>query len=384
MKVTVLHRLVRCFILVAMFLLVSCEQQKTPEQLFEERASGVVVILNEYYYELLLPNGNKVYFTGIDSDGDLENFTPDVEEIKKNPRIMTGTGFFIDDKGTIMTNRHVAQPLLDKAKAKAAYAELVKSAKAFIEQGLSQMQEKYADLQRQKEKSYVYDPYSGDAYYDLDRMTSIEQEKSEVEDSYNELNEVYENLNGLTDASAMKISVVSKIGIAYHDTYVTDEDDFLRNNACVISKLSSDENVDLALIQLKSKTTPSTSFVFDVLGERQEDSSVIEQVKGLFESKRNKDELIINQDLYMIGYNAGLVLGVTQQGIKVQLTSGKLTQTPDGQRLLYSIPTVQGSSGSPVIDAYGNFVGVNFAKLNGSDNFNFGIPAKKVVKFLNE
>ena len=99
------------------------------------------------------------------------------------------------------------------------------------------MQEKYADLQRQKEKSYVYDPYSGDAYYDLDRMTSIEQEKSEVEDSYNELNEVYENLNGLTDASAMKISVVSKIGIAYHDTYVTDEDDFLRNNACVISKL---------------------------------------------------------------------------------------------------------------------------------------------------
>ena len=384
MKVNVFHVFERCLIFAGLFSLVSCEQQKTPEQLFEERASGVVVILNEYYYELLLPNGNKVYFTGIDSDGDLENFTPDVEEIKKNPRIMTGTGFFIDNKGTIMTNRHVAQPQLDKAKAKAAYAELVKSAKTFIEQGLSQMQEKYADLQRQKEKSYVYDPYSGDAYYDLDRMTSIDQEKSEIEDSYNELNEAYENLNGLTDASSMKISVVSKIGIAYHDTYVTDEDDFLRDNACVISKLSSDENVDLALIQLKNKTTPTTSFVFDVTGDRQEERSVIEQVKSLFESKSNKDELKINQDLYMIGYNAGLVLGVTQQGIKVQLTSGKLTQTSDGQRLLYSIPTVQGSSGSPVIDAYGKFVGVNFAKLNGSDNFNFGIPAKKVVKFLNE
>lgn len=79
-----------------------------------------------------------------------------------------------------------------------------------------------------------------------------------------------------------------------------------------------------------------------------------------------------------------MVLVTTRQGIKVQMTTGKLTQLTDGQRLLYSIPTVQGSSGSPVIDAYGNFVGVNFAKLNGSDNFNFGIPAKQVVSFYNE
>ena len=101
-------------VLTALMLLVSCQEQKTPEQLFEERASGVVVILNEFYYELKLPNGNKVYFTGIDSDGDLENFTPDEEQIKKNRQIMTGTGFFVDNKGTIMTNRHVAQPQLDK------------------------------------------------------------------------------------------------------------------------------------------------------------------------------------------------------------------------------------------------------------------------------
>jgi len=78
------------------------------------------------------------------------------------------------------------------------------------------------------------------------------------------------------------------------------------------------------------------------------------------------------------------VLGTTKQGIKVQMTSGKLTQLPDGQRLLYSIPTVQGSSGSPVIDEYGNLVGVNFAKLSGTDSFNFGIPKNKVEAFLKE
>jgi S1-C subfamily serine protease len=99
---------------------------------------------------------------------------------------------------------------------------------------------------------------------------------------------------------------------------------------------------------------------------------------------KNKDDeqLKIDQQLYMIGYNAGLILGTTKQGIKVQMTSGKLTQLPDGQRLLYSIPAVQGSSGSPVLDASGNLVGVNFAKLNGTDNFNFGIPLDKVRQFV--
>jgi len=371
-------------VLTALMLLVSCQEQKTPEQLFEERASGVVVILNEFYYELKLPNGNKVYFTGIDSDGDLENFTPDEEQIKKNRQIMTGTGFFVDNKGTIMTNRHVAQPQLDKTQAKAAYIELIKSAKSLIALGLSQMQEQYADLERQKEKSYVYDPYSGDAYYDLDRMNSIDQKKAEIEEAYEELNETYEGLNGLTDPASLKISVVSQLGIAYNDTYVTSRDDFFRNNACVVARMSSKEDVDLALIQLKNKTTPSNAYVFDILGKDDGAESIVEQAKNLFSGKNNDKDLKINQDLYMIGYNAGLALGTTRQGIKVQMTTGKLTQLPDGQRLLYSIPTVQGSSGSPIIDAYGNFVGVNFAKLNGSDNFNFGIPAQQVVSFYNE
>jgi peptidase S7, flavivirus NS3 serine protease len=43
---------------------------------------------------------------------------------------------------------------------------------------------------------------------------------------------------------------------------------------------------------------------------------------------------------------------------------------------------VQGSSGSPVIDAEGNLVAVNFAKLRVSDNFNFGIPLKRIRQFM--
>jgi len=357
-----------------------CQQQKTPEQLFEERASGVVVILNEYYYEMKLPNGNSVYFTGFDKDGDLENFTPNIDDIKKNCQIMTGTGFFINDKGTIITNRHVARPQLDMAKAKNAYMSLVKGVKAFLEYGKSQMQQQYAELERQKSDCSYYDLNTNMYYYDSDKLNEINNQQNELEQSYNETTNILEGLNGI-DPSSLKITPVCKIGLAYNNTFVTSEDDFFGSNSCVVTKVSEKDDVDLAQIQLKNQTTPEKAFVFDVLGEKEQEKSFFEKI---FSKNDDDGQLKIDQQLYMIGYNAGLVLGSTKQGIKVQMTSGKLTQLPDGQRLLYSIPTVQGSSGSPVFDANGNLVGVNFAKLNGTDNFNFGIPLDKVRQFVKQ
>ena len=108
-----------------------------------------------------------------------------------------------------------------------------------------------------------------------------------------------------------------------------------------------------------------------------------EQVADLFGVKKN-DNLQVDQDLIMIGFNAGLILGNTKQGIQAQMTSGKVSQLPDGSKVLYSIPTLQGSSGSPVIDRDGYVRAVNFAKLRGTDSFNFGIPEKQIINFLNQ
>lgn len=50
----------------------------------------------------------------------------------------------------------------------------------------------------------------------------------------------------------------------------------------------------------------------------------------------------------------------------------------------YTIPTLEGSSGSPIVDKWGNLVGVNFAKITNSQNFSFAVPVSEVKKFYEE
>lgn len=360
---------------------VGCNSKKTAEELFNNDASGVVVILNEFYYKIQIPNGETIYFTGIDNDGNLENFTLDINEIIKNRKMLTGTGFFIDKEGSILTNRHVAQPTIDKVQAKQGFIGLIRSLKQLLHDQLENMQSEYYNLDTQKNNCTYYDNY-GNPYTDQANLSEIVQKQSELESNFNELLQTYNNLDVNLDPEALIISSVCEIGIAYNNTFVTNDKDFIEKNPCVVIRVSEKEDVDLALIQLKNKKTPNESYVFTTAEQNAKSKSVAKNLTNLFSENKDEEKLKINQQLYMIGYNAGLVLANTQKGINVQMTSGKLTQLPDGQRLLYSIPTLQGSSGSPVIDEYGNLVAVNFAKLSGTDNFNFGIPAEKIKEFM--
>lgn len=365
-----------CF-LVAILALASCGD-KSPQDLFDESKSGVVMILNEYYYTLTLPDGNVIYFTGVDSDGTLKDITFDQKDILTKRQAMTGTGFFIDNQGTIMTNRHVAQPQIDKAAVKNSYNQLVSSIKAYYSAQMSEMSEAYQELENQKNGCY-YTDYYGEICADEQKLQQIASRQSELAEQFNTLNNVRESLNDNLSLDELKIASVCEIGIAYNNTFVTSEKDFNGKNPCVVTKVSGEENVDLALLQLKDKRTPGEAHIFAVDGSV--DEGFVDRLKEKFSSK---DERIlqIDQQLYMIGYNAGPTLANTRKGVQVQMTSGKVTQMPDGERVLYSIPTVQGSSGSPVVNARGQLVAVNFAKLIGSDNFNFGIPLNKIQAFV--
>ena len=111
------------------------------------------------------------------------------------------------------------------AKAKGAYMSLVKGVKEFLEYGKSQMQQQYAELERQKSDCSYYDLNTNMYYYDSDKVDEIKNQQNELEQSYNETTNILEGLNGI-DPSSLKITPVCKIGLAYNNTYVTSEEVF--------------------------------------------------------------------------------------------------------------------------------------------------------------
>lgn len=361
-------------------MLIGCDTEKTPEELFDEYRSGVVLILNQYYYQMKLPNNQYVYFANFDSNGNLP-FYVNLNDIKDKKAMLFGSGFFVDTKGSIMTNRHVAQPLIDKSAVKDQLNNMLISIKEYYNQQLQQLQQQYADVENQK-SGCVYNDYEGNSYCDYTTLAQLNDQETTLESKFDSIRQIRDGImDGNISLEELDIEPVCNLGVAYDGTYVTNINDFLVKNECAVSRVSDRKNVDLALIQLKNQVTPSKSHVFSV--DEDTDNIIKEKIVEFLWKKPRKKKLEIDQQLYMIGYNEGPVLANTTQGIKVQMTSGKVTQLPDGERILYSIPTAEGSSGSPVLDEQGHLVAVNFAQLATNNNFNFGIPLNKVKSFLN-
>lgn len=362
--------------LVALVALVGCKRD--PVDIYKQNESGVVMVLNKFYYKMRLPNGRYLYFSGLDEDGNLENLTDVEEKIRNNAQVSFGTVFFVDNRGTMLTNRHVASPPIDRDLVKQGFAQLVRSVAAGLELRMQELEQEYRALELQRsDDSYYYDDEGNLVQEEADN-TDIDYRQQQLQQAYFELEANLSNVEQLSDASQIDIKPVCQLGIAYDNSHVNSDADFLQRNPCTVVRMAGDEDVDLALLRLDNGTTPRGVHVFDIAGSR---SGWLSRLLG---RGNGDDDLKINSKVYMIGYNAGPVVGSTRRGIKAQFTSGNVTQQPDGQRVLYSIPTVEGSSGSPVVDENGNLVAVNFAKLavGHAENFNFGIPLSKVKQFM--
>lgn len=360
-------------ILIAMaFLgLTSCLSEKTPEEIYDEQASGVALVLNQFYYSATLSNGSVIYFSGKDEDGDLKDISFNADSIQRS--MAFGTAFFVDEKGSLLTNRHVVSPIIAKADVKDYVKKLIKAIQDFMEYSQMEMAIEYRKLQEQIDANthVQYDEYLGFYTTESIENNDLRRQQNELSQSFDKAEQFITELKSI-NVNDINIKTYCEIGIAYHDTYVTRPADF---KPCVLIRTSENEDVDLALIRLKDKTTPAKAHIF---------STPKDEGNFFGPELAERENLKLNQKLVLIGYNHGVELAATQEGIKAQLTTGNVSQQPDENRVMYTIPMLQGSSGSPVVNEYGELVAVNFAGLIGTQSFNFGIPLKKVKQFLNE
>ena len=359
--------------LVAVAALASCVSKKSPDEIFKDEASGVVLVMNRYYYAVTIEGeeDDALYFSRLDEDGDI-----DIDDIGLSPDSVSrqtsfGTAFFVDKGGTLLTNRHVVDCSDNLKRMKRSVKDFIGFIKYVYEQEQEELADEYAAIEKKiKANTTVkYDAYYG--YYTAESPDNdrLRRRQKELEDQYAENAEAIEEFESI-DMSDINVKACCEISIAYNDQFATSKEDF---KPCVVVRVSDDEDTDLALIRLKNKKTPEEAHVFTVPVK-----------KALFSPNPEKrGTLNINQTLVMIGYNYGPKLATTGEGLQAQLTTGTVSQIPDDNRVLYSIPVLQGSSGSPVLNQYGELVAVNFAGVKDSQSFNFGIPLSRIKSFIN-
>lgn len=333
-----MKRLQFLIVAVTLFGVTACHHPMNSEEIYNKTSSGVVLIVNIYYYSVTLPSGEELFFADVDRDGDLVGLTNNQEKAVANSNMATGTGFFFTADGQIMTNHHVAKPEVSQEHVKHFLKNLKKVIKENYQQHIQELAQQYY--------SYAGQPAI----------------QAQIASQYKTYTEELENVDDM-DMNESDVKIHSKLYVAYNGQHVISINDL---TPCEFVSVANDD-VDLAIIQLEDCTTPEDAYIFSLRDEADD------------------EPLTLDQKLYMIGYNRGFTIGKTSSGeIQSQIYNGTVTQKSDGEKLLYSIPSLHGSSGSPVVDEYGNLVAVNFAGYDSTQSFNYGIPSKKIRQFLME
>lgn len=342
--------------------MVSCGFNKSAQDIYDEMSSGVVLIQNRYYYSITTATMDTYYFSRLEN-GEFIGLEFNEEDVE--PSISNGTGFFISEQGEILTNKHVANPELSKIEVNLAHGKFIEQLLARLSRLKTEQAREYQELNEQKAQSIEYNPYWNRYEYNQAKINEISRRQNALQEDYRKIERLQRSL--ANSGNHLEIELHSELSIAYNDTHISRHSDL--QSAVLLRE--ADDDVDLALIQLSNKKTPQDKYIFSIESGR--------DAWWSFQSEKPQ----LQESLYMMGYNGGIGISKTDKGLKVQINEGAVSQEEASCRILYSIPALPGSSGSPVVDSYGNLVAVNYAGIASTQNFNYGIPLACVQTFLN-
>lgn len=378
--------------------MVACTSKKdsyTQEQLYEQTSSGVVLIQNTYYYKITLSN-NGFYSTNYVfsklQDGELKNISHTISnnfnEVNDTIKSTTfGTGFIISPRGTIVTNSHVINPTTNKTLIYQALIRYLKEQIDYCNQQLEETKNRLEIFERE-----IRDNKRLDSQGYAMMIERIQSSRKWIDTFTKYRNNCIRDLS----LSNFDIELCSEIKIAYNGSHITSSNDLID---CFVVK--DVPNYDLGIIQIADANdfwnicdlgdTPKWTFGqynisgFNVINNATRISKfTIPQDKHIFNLHNNETVADDEIKLYMIGFNQGPTLALTNDGIKAQITQGYISQSTDSIKIMYSIPALQGSSGSPVVNQYGELVAINFAGINGTQGFNYGIRVERLREIVND
>lgn len=217
----------------------------------------------------------------------------------------SGTGFFVSSDGRIMTNKHVLFPMGNDKND----ADIIKrQVQSFLRQS-----RKLAPLAEYVEVTYK----------------------------------------------------LKEVRIARNDSYVNTATDL---TPCSVYKVSDNDDLDIAIIQVNNKRTPSdVEHIVDI----------DDYVKG--------DGLRIGKKVFTIGFPYAFTMGDTSVGLEANNQSGEITQERGEYTYGHNITIQHGASGSPVFNEYGKFAGVIVSGFLGiSQGYNHAINPEPINRFTKQ
>lgn len=329
------------------------------EQIFNKYQDAVVLIKHSFVYKITI-DGEDFFFKDYDKrTGEISEFIS-YEEAKTDPNVTWGTGFFIDNQGTLLTNRHVVDVRPSDEEGKLILSGIKYRLESMYYAGVEDYQRKKNDYERLQFNNYQSGGYGN--YIPEEDMAQMGMTLNEAEQRLNALGDYIDNFENLKN----KVTKTSlQFGVFFNNQKSESLNDYVQYKSV---KISENPEVDLTMMK---PVNPG-----ELIGRK-----IVSADMSKIDSIQIKP-LKITEKVTMLGYNHGVAIGNTTSGMKPQLTEGNISQVTDENKVLYTIPALPGSSGSPVFDKFGRLVAVNFAGMTGTQSFNYGIQTQQIARFI--
>jgi hypothetical protein len=277
------------------------QENNITEKIYESYNKATVLVYNNFYYTINVEDETKLYIGIKDNEYSIFDSSNGLE-----PITITGTGFFTSEDGSIITNRHVAYPWKSKS-----------------------------NEEFQLNSPDIF------SIYTLGVEHLIKQ--------------------GVDISKISQSGISTFVGICENNTKINDIKDF---RECTIIKHHKDFEIDIAKLQLNSKTLPKNAIKIDI--------NRIAVTKSL----------VVGSDVCILGFPGGLnYQDFSEKGVDLQViaNTGEVSKQVTNYKIMYNVATAGGASGSPVFNNEGKLVGVHYSGQLGKQGFNYAILAKYIL-----